>query len=106
MLRQDEDLEEMYREMARIIDDLVACYAIPHTRMSMRWRKPNVSEYREEVIGWLEDYARSFVRLPARGLPDREELPAFARRRLGEEIASIREGRHVAVERSYEDLFL
>src|SRR3990170_1812154 len=103
MLRTEGALEETYRDMTRIIDELVECYAIPHTRMCMRWYKPNPKDYREEVIGWLEDYARSFRRLPKKALPGREDLPTFARLRLDSEIARIRSGGNSAVEKSYAD---
>ena len=103
--KDDAAVEETYREMERIIGDLVECYAIPHTRMCMRWERPPVEDYRKEVVAWLEDYARSFRRLPKKSLPGREDLPAFARARLDKEIERILAGRHPAVERSYEHLF-
>lgn len=105
MQHSEDAIEESYREMDRIIRDLVECYALPHTKMCMRWERPSVQAYRQEVVAWLEDYAKSFRRLPRKSLPGREDLPAFARKRLDEEIARILEGRHAAVERSYEHLF-
>lgn len=104
---QDEKkaLEETYDELSRTIGDLVECYAIPHTRMCMRWSKPTIKGYREEVIGWLEDYAKSFRRLPKKSLPGRDDLQAFARKRLDEELSRIAAGRNQKVERSYEHLF-
>src|SRR3990170_2616957 len=94
MQRPEDAVEESYREMDRIIRDLVECYAIPHTRMCMRWERPTVEAYRKEVVVWLEDYAKSFRRLPRKSLPGREDLPTFARTRLDEEIARILEGLH------------
>jgi hypothetical protein len=105
MKRHEDGVEESYREMDRIIGDLVECFAIPHTRMCMRWERPTVEAYRKEVVAWLEDYAKSFRRLPKKSLPGREDLPAFARARLNKEVARILGGRHEAVERSYEHLF-
>ncbi len=37
--------------MDRIISNLVECYALPHTKMYMRWSKPTRKAYREEVVG-------------------------------------------------------
>lgn len=71
----------------------------------MRWSHPSKKAYREEVIGWLEDYGKSFRRLPKKSLPGREELPAYARALLDAEVARIRDGENRAVERSYGDLF-
>ncbi len=98
-------VEETYAEMERIIGDLVECYAIPHTRMCMRWERPTAEAYRREVVAWLEDYARSFRRLPKKSLPGREDLPSFARSLLDKEVERILAGRDAAVERSYEQLF-
>ncbi len=98
-------VEETYAEMEKIIGNLVECYAIPHTRMCMRWSRPTREAYRTEVVAWLEDYARSFVRLPKKSMAGREDLPAFARARLDAEIARITAGRHEAVEKSYDHLF-
>ena len=47
--RDSEALNETYRDIDRIISDLVECYALPHTKMCMRWSKPTIEEYREEV---------------------------------------------------------
>ncbi len=105
MQRQANSVEETYREMEEIIGNLVECYALPHTKMCMRWSKPTLEAYREEVVSWLEDYAKSFHRLPKKSLAGREDLPTFARKRLDEEITRIREGRNREVERSYEHLF-
>ncbi len=105
MLSQANAIEETYREMEKIIGNLVECYAIPHTRMCMRWSKPTKKAYREEVVGWLEDYSKSFRRLPKKSLPGREDLPAFARRLLDAEIARILKGDHPEVEGSYAHLF-
>ena len=105
MLRRTDAVEETYREMDKIIGNLVECYALPHTKMCMRWSKPTKKAYREEVVGWLQDYAKSFHRLPRKTLPGKADLPTFARSRLDEEIARILRGEHAAVERSYGDLF-
>ncbi len=105
MLRQSEALEETYREMEKIIGNLVECYALPHTKMCMRWSKPTRKAYREEVVGWLHDYEKSFHRLPKKTLPGRDDLPTFARKHLDEEVARILRGDNPAVERSYGDLF-
>ena len=98
-------MESTYREMETIIGNLVECYAIPHTRMCMRWSKPTKKAYREEVVGWLEDYSKSFRRLPKKSLPGREDLPTFARRMLDVEITRILKGENPEVERSYAHLF-
>ncbi len=105
MLNQANAVETTYREMETIIGGLVECYAIPHTRMCMRWSKPTKKAYREEVTGWLEDYSKSFRRLPKKTLPGREDLPTFARSLLNAEIARILKGENAAVERSYAHLF-
>lgn len=105
MLRRADAVEETYREMEKIIGNLVECYALPHTKMCMRWSKPTKKAYREEVVGWLQDYAKSFHRLPKKALPGKADLPTYARSRLDEEIARILRGEHPAVERSYGDLF-
>jgi len=105
MQRSSDPVGETYEEMERIIANLVECYALPHTKMCMRWSRPTVDEYREEVVGWLEDYGKSFRRLPKKSMPGREDLPTFARARLDAEIRRIREGRNPEVERSYEQLF-
>ena len=105
MMNKAQALEETYREMAKIIGNLVECYAIPHTRMCMRWSKPTKKAYREEVVGWLEDYSKSFRRLPKKSGPGREDLPTYARSLLDAEIASIMKGENAAVERSYAHLF-
>ena len=98
-------MESTYREMETIIGNLVECYAIPHTRMCMRWSKPTKKAYREEVVGWLEDYSKSFRRLPKKSLPGREDLPTFARGLLDVEITRILKGENPEVERSYAHLF-
>jgi len=98
-------LKETYDELGRTIGDLVECYAIPHTKMCMRWSKPTVEEYRAEVIGWLEDYAKSFRRLPNKALPGKGDLRTFARKRLDEEVSRIAAGRNERVEMSYRHLF-
>ncbi len=105
MMTKVDALEETYREMEKIIGNLVECYAIPHTRMCMRWSKPTKKAYREEIVGWLEDYSKSFRRLPKRSLPAREDLPTFARRLLDAQIAAILKGENPEVERSYAHLF-
>ena len=105
MHRHADAVEETYADMEKIIGNLVECYAIPHTRMCMRWSRPTPEEYREEVVGWLEDYAKSFVRLPKKALPGREDLPTFARQRLDGEVARILAGDHPAVEGSFAQLF-
>jgi hypothetical protein len=105
MLNRASAVEQTYREMEKIIGNLVECYAIPHTRMCMRWSKPTKKAYREEVVGWLEDYSKSFRRLPRKSMPGREELPAYARQLLDAEIASILKGDNPQVERSYAHLF-
>ncbi len=105
MMDRANAVERTYREMEKIIANLVECYAIPHTRMCMRWSKPTKKAYREEVVGWLEDYSKSFRRLPRKSMPGREELPAYARKLLDAEIASILKGDNPEVERSYAHLF-
>ncbi len=105
MMSKASAVEETYRELETMIGSLVECYAIPHTRMCMRWSRPTKKAYREEVVGWLEDYSKSFRRLPKKALPDREDLPTFARRLLDAQIAVILKGESVAVERSYAHLF-
>ncbi len=105
MLRRADAVQETYQEMEQIISNLVECYALPHTKMCMRWSKPTRKAYREEVVGWLEDYGKSFRRLPKKSLQGREDLPAFARNRLDAEVARILKGENKAVERSYGDLF-
>ncbi len=105
MMQKANAVEETYREMETIIGNLVECYAIPHTRMCMRWSKPTKKAYREEIVGWLEDYSKSFRRLPKKALPGREDLPTFARRLLDAQIAAILKGESAAVERSYAHLF-
>ena len=99
------EVEAAFGEMERIIASLVECYAIPHTRMSMRWSRPTIQAYRAEVVGWLEDYAKSFRRLPSRGLSGRDDLPTFARARLDLEIRRILDGTNPAVEESFTHLF-
>ena len=98
-------VEATYREMEKIIGSLVECYAIPHTRMCMRWSRPTKKAYREEVVGWLEDYSKSFRRLPKKSLPGRGDLPTYARTLLDAEIARILKGDNPEVERSYAHLF-
>ncbi len=105
MMNKANSVEAAYREMEKIIGNLVECYAIPHTRMCMRWSKPTRKAYREEVVGWLEDYSKSFRRLPRKSAPGREDLPGFARSLLDGEIARILRGENVRVERSYAHLF-
>ena len=103
--RDSEALNETYRDIDRIISDLVECYALPHTKMCMRWSKPTIEEYREEVVGWLEDYSKSFRRLPEKSMPGRVDLRTHARKRLDEEVARIVGGKNGAVESSYRHLF-
>ncbi len=105
MMKQANAVEQTYREMEKIIGGLVECYAIPHTRMCMRWSKPTKKAYREEVVGWLEDYSKSFRRLPKKSLPDREDLPTYARHLVDAQIAVILKGENLEVERSYAHLF-
>lgn len=105
MMNRANAVEATYHEMEKIIANLVECYAIPHTRMCMRWSKPTKKAYREEVIGWLEDYSKSFRRLPKKSLPGRDDLPTYARSLLDAEIARIFKGENAAVERSYAHLF-
>lgn len=105
MMNKAQAIEETYREMATIIGNLVECYAIPHTRMCMRWERPTKKAYREEVVGWLEDYSKSFRRLPRKTMPGREDLPTYARSLLDAQIAEIMKGGNPAVERSYAHLF-
>lgn len=104
-MHRADPMQETYQEMEKIIANLVECYALPHTKMCMRWSRPSKKAYREEVVGWLEDYAKSFRRLPRKSLPGKEELPAYARSLLEAEITRIRSGENRAVERSYGDLF-
>ncbi len=92
--------------MEEVIHDLVECFAIPHTRMCMRWSGPTRGEYRAEVIAWLEDYALSFRRLPQVACPGEPPLQDFARECLDREIKPILEGRNPAVEASFDHLFL
>jgi len=105
MQRSASAVEETYAEMEKIIGNLVECYALPHTKMCMRWSRPTPEAYREEVVAWLEDYARSFVRLPKKSMAGRPDRLVPPRARLDEEIARITAGRNEAVERSYEHLF-
>jgi len=105
MMNKANAVEVTYREMEKIIGNLVECYAIPHTRMCMRWSKPTKKAYREEVVSWLEDYSKSFRRLPKKSLPGRDDLPTFARSLLDAEIARILKGDNSDVERSYAHLF-
>jgi hypothetical protein len=105
MMNKMDAIEATYREMEKIISNLVECYAIPHTRMCMRWSRPTKKAYREEVVVWLEDYSKSFRRLPKKSAPGREDLPTYARSLLDAEIARIIRGENVAVERSYAHLF-
>jgi len=105
MLRDAKAVQDTARELEAILGKLVECYAIPHTKMCMRWTKSTAEEYREEVVGWLEDYAKSFRRLPKETLPTGEPLAGLARRRLDEEVRRILGGENAAVERSYRDLF-
>ncbi len=105
MMNKANAVEATYREMEKIIGNLVECYAIPHTRMCMRWSKPTKKAYREEVVGWLEDYSKSFRRLPKKTLPGREDLPTYAQSLLDGEIARILRGDNPEVERSYAHLF-
>ena len=105
MMSKANAIEETYGELETIISGLVECYAIPHTRMCMRWSRPTKKAYREEIVGWLEDYSKSFRRLPRKSLPGREDLPAYARRLLDAQIAAILKGDNADVERSYAHLF-
>ncbi|HEY7588384.1 MAG TPA: hypothetical protein VIB49_06545 [Thermoplasmata archaeon] len=105
MLRRSESLPDPYEEMERIIGNLVECYAIPHARMCMRWTKPTKKAFREEIVGWLEDYGKSFRRLVDKGAQGKEDLAVFARRKLDAEIARIVRGDHPAVERTHADIF-
>ena len=105
MMKKANAVEATYHEMETIIGSLVECYAIPHTRMCMRWSRPTKKAYREEVVGWLEDYSKSFRRLPKKSAPGREDLPTYARSLLDAEIARIVKGDNSAVERSYAHLF-
>ncbi len=105
MQRTEDPVVETYREIEAVISNLVECYAIPHTRMCMRWTHPSRDDYRSEVVGWLEDYAKSFRRLPTITISGRAPLPAFARACLEREIRPILEGRNAAVEESYDQLF-
>lgn len=100
------EIQETYRHMEEVIHDLVECFAIPHTRMCMRWSDPTRGEYRAEVIAWLEDYALSFRRLPQVACPGGPPLQDFARECLDREIRPILEGRNPAVEASFDHLFL
>lgn len=104
-VQEKKALRETYDDIDRIVGDLVECYAIPHTRMCMRWSKPSPQEYREEVVSWLDDYSKAFRRLPVKSLPGRENIPTFARKRLDEEIARIFGGKNEAVENSFKHLF-
>lgn len=105
MMSKANAVEATYDEMEQIIGNLVECYAIPHTRMCMRWSGPTKKAYREEVVGWLEDYSKSFRRLPKKSARGREDLPTYARSLLNAEIERIVQGENSAVERSYAQLF-
>lgn len=105
MQAEIEAIEETYRHIEEVIHNLVECFAIPHTRMCMRWSHPTRGEYRAEVIAWLEDYALSFRRLPSVTMPGRPTLRDFARACLDGEMRPILEGRNRAVEESYDHLF-
>ena len=104
-MAETEAIAETYRELEKVVRDLVERYAIPHTKMCMRWSKPTREAYREEVASWLEDYGKSFARLPRKALAGKDDLPSFARKRLDAEIAPILRGENPKVERSYANLF-
>lgn len=99
-------IEETYRHIEDVIHNLVECYAIPHTRMGMRWSNPTPGECRAEVVAWLEDYALSFRKLPDVTVAGRPPLRDHARVCLDREIRPILEGRNRTVEESYDHLFL
>jgi hypothetical protein len=105
MKTEKEALEESYLDLQRVIADLVESFALPHTRTCMRWGKPTREAYREEVVNWLQDYGKSFVRIPKKALSGKNDLPTFARERLDVEIALVLRGQNAAVERSYSHLF-
>ncbi len=105
MITEQEALEESYQDLDQAIHDLVETFAIPHTKTCMRWGKLSREAYRAEVVNWLQDYGKSFARIPKRGLPGRPDLPAFARGRLDAEIERVTRGQNAAVERSYAHLF-
>ena len=105
MTNEQKALEESYQDLQRITQELVEVFAIPHTRMCMRWGRPTREAYREEIANWLRDYGKSFVRIPDRALPGQPSLRAFARTRLDAEIAVVVQGGNRAVEESYEHLF-
>ena len=105
MTTEAEAMGETYGDLDRVIRDLVERYAIPHTKMCMRWSKPTKEAYRQEVASWLEDYGKYFARLPRKAFPGKEDFPTFARVRLAAEIAPILRGENGKVERSYANLF-
>jgi len=104
-MTEQDALEESYEDLARAIGDLVEVFAIPHTKTCMRWGKPTREAYRAEVVNWLQDYGKSFARIPRKALPGRADLPTFARNRLDGEIAGVLRGQNPAVEGSYANLF-
>ena len=83
-----------------MIAGLVETFALPHTRTCMRWGKPTREAYRAEVVNWRQDYGKSFVRIPAKALPGRDDLPTFARKRLDAEVATVLRGENGAFARS------
>ncbi len=105
MIAEQEALEESYQDLDQAVGDLVETFAIPHTKTCMRWGKPSREAYRAEVVNWLQDYGKSFARIPRRGLAGRPDLPSFARERLDAEVERVIKGRNAAVERSYAHLF-
>ncbi len=105
MMTEQEALEESYQGLDQAIGDLVETFAIPHTKTCMRWGKPSREAYRTEVVNWLQDYGKSFARIPRRGLPGRPDLPAFARGQLDAEVERVIKGQNADVERSYAHLF-
>ena len=105
MVTETQALEESYQDLGRVIGELVETFALPHTRTCMRWGKPTREAYRAEVVNWLQDYAKSFNRIPAKALPGRQDLPTFARTRLEAEVSVVLRGENMAVEQSYSHLF-
>jgi hypothetical protein len=105
MMTEQAALEESYKDLDTVIADLVETFALPHTRTCMRWGRPTREAYRAEVVNWLQDYGKSFARVPNKRLPGKADLRTFARERLDTEISLVLRGQNAAVERSYAHLF-
>ena len=97
--------DDAFGEMDRIVGKLVECYAVPHANICLRWTTSSREAYREEIVGWLEDYAKSFRRLPKVIVAGRGDLVGFARRLLDRETERIRAGKNPIVEAGYAHLY-